>query len=120
MYLLKTLLVMLLFCSPVYAADKDDRAAELFSIVKCPTCAGQSVKESDTPAAKNIKSYIRAQIDAGASNEEIFASLSDTYGADVISRPKLSLSTSLLWLLPAALGLYVLIKARCYFCISRK
>ena len=88
--------------------------------MKCPTCAGQSVGESDTPAAKTIKSYIHDKIDGGASDEEILAALSESYGEEVVSRPKVSLANSLLWGLPFAFAVYLLLRARRYFCISRK
>ena len=53
------------------ARSDEERAQALAEDFRCPTCRGQSVADSDAPAAEAIRSQIERQIDEGRSDAEI-------------------------------------------------
>lgn len=79
------------------AADRVDR---LSTEVRCPTCKGQSVKESDAPAAESVRTQIRARVEAGESDDQIRDALVSSYGRSILLDPGRSGWTGLVWLLP--------------------
>lgn len=48
-----------------------ERAHSLEQTIRCPSCASQSVANSDTPSSQAVRVLIRERIAAGDSNEEI-------------------------------------------------
>jgi cytochrome c-type biogenesis protein CcmH len=76
------------------------RTDRIASRLKCPDCLALSVKDSDTDAAKAIKTQIRSQIDSGASDGQIVQYFADTYGDQILLKPKSSGISALVWALP--------------------
>ena len=89
------------------------RVADLSEEIACPVCGGESVAQSNAPAAVNIRSVISQQVDAGRTNDEIRAYLARQYGEDQLLRPRGEGVSALVWVLPvmavvaAAAGLVV-------------
>ncbi len=79
-----------------------DRAASIGRNVQCPVCDGQSVVESNTPVAVNIRSEIERRVREGWTDAEIYRVLSDTYGERVILNPSGDGLTGLVWIVPVA------------------
>lgn len=77
-----------------------DRARALAETVACPQCDGQSVADSDSPAAQGVRSVIDARIAEGASDAEIRDELAASYGERVLLTPGRSGVSSLVWTLP--------------------
>ena len=67
--------------------------------VMCIEC-GTVLSVSNSPVALQEREFIRDQIDAGKSKDQIMAALVDEYGEDVIADPK----TPWLWIVPVALA----------------
>jgi cytochrome c-type biogenesis protein CcmH len=84
------------------APSTEERAQALEHTIKCPVCRGQSVAESDAPAAKDIRAEITRRIDLGESDAEIRAFFARTIGADLLLRPSSSGFAGLVWVLPVA------------------
>ncbi len=82
--------------------DPGDRARALESTIKCPTCRGQSVAESDAPASKAIRTEAARRIGIGESDAEIRDYFAAQYGQDILLRPAASGLAGLVWVLPAA------------------
>lgn len=104
----RLLFVALLWaCScPVYALDASEvledkgleaRARVLCAKVKCPTCQGQCIEDSNAKLAGELRRFIRDAVLAGASDEAILASLVQTYGQEVLFEPAWEGQTILLW-----------------------
>lgn len=69
--------------------------------VRCPQCAGQSVANSDVPAARALRDQIRSDIEAGRSDDAIRARLADgAYGEDILLNPPRSGFAALVWVVP--------------------
>ena len=86
---------------------------DLSKEIACPVCGGESVAQSNAPAAVNIRSVISQQVDAGRTDDEIRAYLARQYGEDQLLRPRGEGMSALVWVLPvvavviAAAGLVV-------------
>lgn len=80
------------------AARADRIAADL----RCPVCQGLSVKDSDSPAARDIRDDIARRLAAGQSSGEIRQAYVDRYGEWILLRPGTSGFDALVWAIPAA------------------
>lgn len=82
------------------AATDQERVRAIATTMKCPVCRGQSVADSDVPAAQSIRTEIARRIDAGEGNDEIRDAIAATYGEDVQLTPPRSGFAGLVWVLP--------------------
>jgi cytochrome c-type biogenesis protein CcmH len=83
------------------ARTDEERAQGLAERFRCPTCAGQSVADSDAPAAKAIRTQIDRQIDEGRSDDEIRDYVLSRYPRSEQVPPRSGLA-GLVWVLPVA------------------
>jgi len=79
-------------------ADADRVAAGL----RCPVCQGLSVKDSDSPTARDIRADIRRRLDDGQTPTDVRQAYVDRYGQWILLRPETSGFAALVWVLPAA------------------
>ncbi len=111
--LLKTLffngLLFLLFtcCIPAitFSLEKDqleERFKKLSNELRCPTCQGLAVKDSDAGFSTSIKGKIRELMEKGNSDEEIIAYFIERYGEWILRAPPVSGFNLVLWILPGA------------------
>ena len=68
--------------------------------LRCLVCQGQSISDSNSDFAINLKIVVRDLIDQGKSEKEIYNFLSDKYGDWILYKPKLNSGNFLLWFLP--------------------
>jgi len=68
--------------------------------VMCVEC-GTVLSVSNSPVAQQERQFIRDEIAAGKTKEQIKAAMVDEYGEDVIADPK----TPWLWIVPVAIAL---------------
>ena len=74
-------------------AEQETQARELMESIRCLTCQGQSVVDSDAPMASDMRHQIRTRIAQGESPEGIRAWLIERYGDYISYDPKISTST---------------------------
>lgn len=103
------LLPVVLAGALVVGASGDDgprtdaqRAADLAGELRCPTCRGQSVRDSDAPAAEFIRNEIDRRVGEGQGDEEILAYFDGQFGESLRLTPPRSGLASLVWALPVA------------------
>lgn len=101
-----SLFIMLMFCLKVHTFTLDDklqdesmeqRASDLFKIIKCPICSGETLSES---AAYDMRKAIRKKISDGYTDQEIIVELKHSYGNSIIVIPPVKYSTYILWYIP--------------------
>ena len=68
--------------------------------LRCLTCQGQSIADSDAPLAGDMRNQVRQRIAAGEEPEAIRAWLVERYGDYVSYAPSLSAKTWPLYALP--------------------
>lgn len=73
---------------------------ELAAELRCVVCQNQSLLESDSELAKDLKSLILEMYLEGKSKNEIKAFLVDRYGEFILFKPKLNANNLVLWLAP--------------------
>ena len=78
----------------------DGRVRSIAAEVRCPTCEGLSVAESDAPSSRTIRDDIRRRVEAGESNGEIRAYLVSRFGKDILLKPEATGVSALVWALP--------------------
>ena len=80
-----------------------DRVYSLAKNFGCPVCDGQSVAESETVVARNIRQQIARRVDEGRSDETIIAELEAAFPGNDYT-PAASGLSSLVWILPVVVG----------------
>tara|TARA_B100000029_G_C17418163_1_gene903288 strand:+ start:548 stop:955 length:408 start_codon:yes stop_codon:yes gene_type:complete len=91
--------------------ENELRARIISKNIRCMICQNQSIDESNSPLAKDLRILIRNKIKNGKSDEEIYKFLTDRYGDFILLKPALKLNTLVLWLLPfifCAIGIYII------------
>ena len=78
----------------------NNRTREISQNIRCLVCQNQSIDESKSELAKDLKILIREKLIDGVSNEEIYGYLRERYGDYILLKPPLNLNTILLWFLP--------------------
>ena len=91
----------------------EERLAKLSHELRCLQCQNQTLAESPSSIAADLRREIREQIKAGKSDKEIVAFLTQRYGDFILYRPRVTPLTYLLWFGPFVLligGLFVLFR----------
>lgn len=99
-------LATLISKSLLFAESIDDQAREISYLLMCPVCQGQSVAESNSQLAKDMRSIIRQKLEAGESKEEIINYFVNRYGESILGYPPVRGVNLLLWVLPAIAVLF--------------
>lgn len=90
-----------------FAQDAIDAEARAIAAeLQCPICSGQSVADSQSQLAQQMRSTIRQRLEMGESREQVIAYLVDRYGEAILREPTRTGFNQVLWLLPTA-GLLV-------------
>lgn len=97
----------LLFATPVLAVEpremlsdsaQEARARDLSAQLRCLVCQNESIDESHSDLARDLRVLIREKIANGDSNDAIRAFLVARYGEFILLQPPFRTSTLLLWL----------------------
>ena len=80
--------------------DVNNRIREISQNVRCLVCQNQSIDESNSDLAKDLKILIKEKLILGDSEEEIYGFLKERYGDYILLKPPLNLNTVILWFLP--------------------
>jgi cytochrome c-type biogenesis protein CcmH len=106
--------------APPAAADPavEQRLMDLAEELRCLVCQNQSLADSNADLAVDLRNQVREQIQAGKSDAEIRAWLTQRYGDFVLYRPPVKATTLLLWVGPFVLlvggviGLFLALRRR--------
>lgn len=99
----------------VYSKNNNlDLHKQISKNIRCIVCQGQSIDESNSDFAINIKNLISAKLEEGLNEEEIYQFLKSRYGEWIVYKPELNINNFTLWILPYALfiagGFYIFTK----------
>ena len=100
--------------NPIY----ENRARDLSKGIRCLVCQNQSIDDSDSDLAKDLRRIIRKKIIQGDTDNEITQYLVDKYGNFILMKPPLYQDTYILWISPLLLmlvGITIM-----YFTLNRK
>jgi len=109
-----------LFSNNSFAVEPDEilknqkqelRARNISKKIRCMVCQNQSIDESNSPLARDLRLLIRSKIKEGKKDKEIYNFLTDRYGDFILLNPPIKLGTILLWFLPVVFiffGLFII------------
>jgi cytochrome c-type biogenesis protein CcmH len=94
---------------------EDSLYIKLEKEIMCPVCDGQTLDQSQSLIANNMKDTIKKQIDEGYTEEQIKTYFINRYGESVLAYPKMKGFNSVAYIIPAIavllsvviLGLYI-------------
>ena len=77
-----------------------NKTREIAQNIRCLVCQNQSIDESNSELAKDLKKLIKEKLEAGLNENDVYKFLSDRYGDYILLKPPLNKNTILLWFLP--------------------
>ena len=110
--LLLAFLLALAHALPAAAADAaplaadpklEARVQEIAAELRCLVCQNQTIADSTSGLAEDLRQQIRTQLAAGASEQQVRDYMTARYGDFVLYRPPFKATTALLWAGPALL-----------------
>jgi cytochrome c-type biogenesis protein CcmH len=117
--------LLLVLAAPAFAQEPqladpalEQRARNLSHEIRCVVCQSQSIAESESDIARDMRVLIREQIAAGKSDQDIRDFLVERYGDFVLFKPPFKASTYMLWIGPfvllvlAVIGIVVFFRRR--------
>ena len=99
-------LLLLLWTSIALAEGtpaEEDEFRDVAGMLRCPTCTGISVLDSEASFSVQIKSQVREQIKAGKGRDEILQYFTARYGPWILREPPVEGVNALAWWLPLGL-----------------
>jgi len=88
-----------------------DRSHALAASLKCPVCTSESIADSPSAIARDLRDLISSQVEDGWSDQEVRDFFVATYGAQVLLDPGAGGRAAVLWIAPLAafaIGLVVI------------
>lgn len=98
------------------AEEMEEEAQGIDKSLMCPVCPSETIDQSQTQLAKQMRDIVREKLAAGESREEILRFFEDRYGTSVLAEPPRSGFNLLVWVAPpvalAAGGLVLAVALR--------
>tara|TARA_Y100001970_G_scaffold132647_1_gene163741 strand:+ start:2406 stop:2789 length:384 start_codon:yes stop_codon:yes gene_type:complete len=90
-----------LYSSSVLCIENlDYKIKKLTLELRCMTCQNQSVYDSDSEFANDIKILVEEKFNEGLNEKEIKIFLTDRYGEYILFKPYFNLKNMFLWIFP--------------------
>ncbi len=98
---------ILFFSNSILAAEDIEEKIKKISLeLRCMTCQNQSVYDSESDFARDIREVLEEKLKKGLSEREIKNYLTDRYGEYILFKPNFNLKNLLLWLFPFILVIF--------------
>ena len=107
------LIVFLLNQQDSFALFSQDREIKIYKNIRCLACQGQSLNDSNSDFANDLKKVIKEKLNNNETDQEIYAYLTARYGDWILFDPPIKKSTLLLWFFPVfilVIGIFILYK----------
>ncbi|MDC0426342.1 cytochrome c-type biogenesis protein CcmH [Pelagibacteraceae bacterium] len=94
-----------------------EREINIYKNIRCLVCQGQSLNDSNSDFAVDLKKVIKKKIINKETDKEIYKYLTERYGDWILFDPPLKKKTLLLWALPliALIGGFFILGKRLVF-----
>jgi cytochrome c-type biogenesis protein CcmH len=79
------------------------RTTAVASTLRCPVCQGESIQDSPSELAQQMRSVVRDRLRAGQTPDEVRAYFVSRYGEWILLQPKMTGLNILLYVLPVVL-----------------
>ena len=91
----------------------DKKIRDLTLELRCMTCQNQSIHDSDSDFANDIKSLVEGKFNEGLNKKEIKIFLTKRYGEYILFKPYFNIKNLFLWIFPFTLlilSIFIFIK----------
>ena len=92
---------------PALSAAEDSaleaRTSALASTLRCPVCQGESIQDSPSELAQNMRAVVRDQLQAGRTPDEVKQYFVSKYGEWILLEPEMKGLNVLLYVFPVVL-----------------
>jgi cytochrome c-type biogenesis protein CcmH len=78
----------------------DARTREVARQIQCPVCNGESVADSSSQKAAEMRAVIRQQLAEGQSEQQVLDYFKRVYGDEILESPPAQGFTTLIWIMP--------------------
>lgn len=95
------LAAFVVFATVTAEPPAEDRAREIGSLIRCPSCQGEAIADSPSALAEDMMALVRLRISEGLSDRQIIDEITASYSGAQVLDPPLTLETVALWLIPA-------------------
>jgi cytochrome c-type biogenesis protein CcmH len=105
---LALLALLALVLAPAATAQEqelDPRVFEIANELRCPTCVSESVGQSNSAIAREMRTLIQEQLETGADRAEVLVFFQERYGDWILLDPPKRGINLVVWLLPVAAAL---------------
>lgn len=112
-FVLLLLSVLLPALAAAAAPSLEDQVTDIARELMCPVCAGQTVAESNSTLAVQMREEIRVRLRRGETKEQILTYFVGQFGESVLAAPPRQGAGLVLWLAPVAafaLGVVLMIR----------
>ena len=100
------LIILFIFFIPAQLAMASaEREINIYKNIRCLVCQGQSLNDSNSDFAIDLKKVIKKKIIKKKSDREIYNYLTERYGDWILFNPPLKINTFLLWGFPLMFAL---------------
>ena len=96
----KIIFILFVSCSSYSDEIIDDKVKKLTLELRCMTCQNQSIYDSDSDFANDVKKIVEEKFKQGLNEKEIKDYLTERYGEYILFKPYFSTKNLLLWLFP--------------------
>ena len=101
------LIIIFLFSQNIFADENlDKKAREINKKIRCVVCQSQSIDDSDSILARDLRILIKEKLKEGKNEKEITKYLEERYGEFILLKPKFNSKTYFLWLAPLFIILF--------------
>ena len=95
------LIIVTLFSQNIFADENlDKKAREINKKIRCVVCQSQSIDDSDSLLARDLRVLIKNKLKEGKNEKEITDYLVERYGEFILLKPRFNTKTYFLWLAP--------------------
>lgn len=100
------LIILFIFFIPAQLVMASaEREINIYKNIRCLVCQGQSLNDSNSDFAIDLKKVIKKKIINKKSDKEIYNYLTERYGDWILFNPPLKINTFLLWGFPLMFAL---------------
>ena len=99
------IILFVFFISAQLAMASTEREINIYKNIRCLVCQGQSLNDSNSDFAIDLKKVIKKKIIKKKSDREIYNYLTERYGDWILFNPPLKINTFLLWGFPLMFAL---------------
>ncbi len=99
------IILFVFFISAQLAMASTEREINIYKNIRCLVCQGQSLNDSNSDFAVDLKRVIKKKIINKESDKEIYKYLTERYGDWILFNPPLKINTFLLWGFPLMFAL---------------